>query len=157
METIRLSESAIAVLRFEIKQWRAKDPGRRLVAYRELAEAGIMEPVPGTDSEYRFTEDGFARREEILRSEEIRIERERQIIPEGVVLSEAARALLCRCASGEEVKVTPENKEAYRELARAQIMFPLSGFVGGPESRFRFTYEGWNRRHEWTALPSGSP
>jgi len=30
-------------------------------------------------------------------------------------------------------------------------MEPVSGFIGGPESSFRFTYWGWNRRDEWIA------
>ena len=55
---IALSENAVAVLRFEIKGWRAKNPESRLPAYRELAAAGIMEPVPGSEMEYRFTEEG---------------------------------------------------------------------------------------------------
>jgi hypothetical protein len=76
-ETLALSESAVAVLRFEIKGWEARDPRRRLPASRALAAVGIMEPVPGSDTEYRFTADGRARCEAILRAEEDRIERER--------------------------------------------------------------------------------
>ena len=52
---IDLSPDAVAVLRFEIKGYQSKIPGRRLPAYRELAAAGIMEQVPGSDTEYRFT------------------------------------------------------------------------------------------------------
>jgi hypothetical protein len=44
---IPLSENAVAVLRFEIKGYRAKNKQCRLPAYRELAVAGIMEPVWG--------------------------------------------------------------------------------------------------------------
>src|SRR4051812_43621659 len=95
-----LSENAVAVLRFEIKGWRSKDPTRRLPAYRELAAVGIMEPVPGSDENYRFTEDGLARREEILREEEDRIERERYEPPDASHLSEAARELLRTCIAG---------------------------------------------------------
>ncbi len=42
--TVQLSDAAIAVLRFEIKGYRSKRPGRRLGAYRELAEAGTASP-----------------------------------------------------------------------------------------------------------------
>jgi hypothetical protein len=45
MQTMTLSENAIAVLRFEIKGYHSKAKERRLPAYRELAAAGIMEPV----------------------------------------------------------------------------------------------------------------
>src|SRR5947208_1213695 len=68
-DALMQSAAAAAVLRFEIKGWKSKDPGRRLPAYRELAAAGIMEAVPGSDTDYRFTEDGMKRREEILERE----------------------------------------------------------------------------------------
>ena len=63
-------------------------------------------------------------------------------------LSRAARDLLRRRANRERVEVTPANLEAYRELARAGIMEPFSGFVRGPEAVFRFTQLGWERRAE---------
>ena len=69
-------------------------------------------------------------------------------MPETITLSEAALALLRRRVDREPVEVTPENLDAHRELAAAGIMVPVSGFVGGPESSFRFTEEGWGRRHE---------
>ncbi|MFI5456353.1 MAG: hypothetical protein ACHRXM_12970 [Isosphaerales bacterium] len=64
-----------------------------------------------------------------------------------IKLSKDARNLL-RLASRQHVEVTPENLEAYRELARAGVMVPLSGFMRGPEAVFRFTEEGWNMREE---------
>jgi hypothetical protein len=158
MQAVTLSESASAVLRFEIKGWRAKDPARRLPAYRELAAAGIMEPVPGSEFEYRFTKEGVKHRDAILDREAERIERERYEPPDMSRLSDPARELLRRLVlTQDRVEVTPETKPAYRELAVARIMEPVSGFVGGPESSFRFTYWGWLRRHEWIALPDGSP
>ena len=63
-------------------------------------------------------------------------------------LSRAARDLLRRRANQECVEVTSENLEAYRELARAGVMYPCASFTRGPESVFRFTEEGWNRRQE---------
>jgi hypothetical protein len=63
-----------------------------------------------------------------------------------ITLSRAARDLLRRRAGGEHVEVTPANLPAYRELASAGVMYPLSGFIVGPEAAFRFTEEGWNRR-----------
>jgi hypothetical protein len=41
-------------------------------AYRELAAARIMDPIPGSDTEYRFTEDGLKRRDQILEREDSR-------------------------------------------------------------------------------------
>ncbi len=46
---------------------------------------------------------------------------------------------------------------AYRELAAAGLMYPVSGFAHGPESHFRVTDEGWSRREEWLTEPSPRP
>ena len=56
--------------------------------------------------------------------------------------------LLRRLVEGELVEVMPTNKEAFREMARAGVIYPASGFVGGPEAIFRFTEQGWARREE---------
>jgi hypothetical protein len=65
-----------------------------------------------------------------------------------VVLSGAALALLRSRVEGGSREVTTSNLEAYRELARAGIMYPVSGFVGGPECLFRWTDWGWEQRFE---------
>jgi hypothetical protein len=153
-DMIALSESAVAVLRFRVKGYRMPATDGRIDSFRELAAAGIMEPDGG---DFRFTEDGWARREEILREAEDRIERERLDPPDAGPLSEAARGLLRRVASGDRVPVDGATRPLYRELAAARIMSPVSGFIGGPESGFRFTYWGWRRRDEWIAPPAGSP
>jgi hypothetical protein len=126
---VALSPDAIAVLRFEIKGYRSKVPGSRLPAYRELGAAGIMEPVPGSDTEYRFTEDGMKHREEILQRETERIERDRYDPPDAN-LSDAARERLRFYLAGDR-EVTEENRPAYRDLVAARIMIPLHSFVGG--------------------------
>jgi hypothetical protein len=46
------------------------------------------------------------------------------IVIKPIQLSKAARDLLRRRANREHVEVTPENLEAYRELARAGVMYP---------------------------------
>jgi hypothetical protein len=148
METVTLSPSAVAVLRFEIRGWRAKDPARRVPAYRELVAAGIMEPVPGSEVEYRFTREGLERGEAILEREAKRIDRERYEPPDASRLSEAARELLRRRLAGDP-EVTDANRPLYRELVAARIMYPVSTWAGGPESVFRFTPAGWERRLEW--------
>jgi hypothetical protein len=147
MQTVTLSEAAVTVLRFEIKGWKAKRKAARLAAYRELAAAGIMEPVPGTEADYRFTVEGYARREEILKEEEDRIERQRYQPPDAN-LSEAARVLLRRIATGEQVEVTEENRPTFRELADARIIYLRHTFTRGAESGYRFTLLGWEQRFE---------
>jgi hypothetical protein len=149
LQTTRVSESAVAVLRLEIKGWRAKDNAKRLPAYRELAAAGIIESVPGSETEYRFTEEGFQQREEILRTDWERVERERYAPPD-THISDAARELLRGLAAGGRVEVTPANSAAYRELADARIMYPLQTFVGGVS--YRFTYWGWEQRFELAGI-----
>ena len=76
-----------------------------------------------------------------------------------VKLSAAAVALLCHRLATRDNRVTPDNLEAYRELARAGIMFAVSGFVNGPEASFRFTDAGWqwvNDPANLYAMPSSS-
>ena len=151
MQTVTLSARAVAVLRFEIRGWKAKDPARRLPAYRELAEAGIMEPVPGSEAEYRFTREGLEHGEAILEREAERIERERYEPPDASRLSEAARELLRRRLAGDR-EVTDANRPLYRELAAARIMIPCHTFIGGWESAFKFTSWGWKRRFELAGM-----
>ncbi len=151
-ETFALSESAVAVLRFRVKGYRMPVTGVSLEAFRELTAAGIMEPVPGADgnpeADYRFNEDGWARRHELLSKAEERIELERFEPPDASNLSEASRELLRRRLAGDR-EVTDANRPLYRELVEARIMYPVSTWVGGPESVFRFTRAGWERREEW--------
>ena len=97
-DTIRLSEAAVATLRFRVKGWKMPVRDRHLEAFHELVAAGIMEP-DGDD--FRFTEDGWARRNELLAEAEERIERNRYEPPDASHLSEAARDLLRRISSGE--------------------------------------------------------
>jgi len=147
MQTVTLSANAVAVLRFEIRGWKAKPPASRLPAYRELVAAGILEPVPGSEVEYRLTRDGLEHGEAILREAE-QIDRERYEPPDASRLSEAARELLRRRLAGDR-EVTDANRPLYRELVAARIMYPVSTWAGGPESVFRFTPAGWERREEW--------
>src|SRR5437762_6796149 len=71
-----------------------------------------------------------------------------EMMAKPIRLSKAARDLLRRRANRERVEVTPANLEAYRELARAGIMEPFSGFMRGLEAIFRLTQPGWERREE---------
>ena len=152
MQTVTLTENAVAVLRFEIKGWRPKQEASRLPAYRELAAAGIMELVPGSELKYRFTAEGWERRELILRAEEDRLERERYEPPDASHLSEAARDLLRTCIAGDCPDGDENKRSAYRELVKARIMIPLGSFSQGDECVFRFTYWGWRRRFEFAKM-----
>jgi hypothetical protein len=145
MQTVMLSESALAVLRFRAKKWPRKVTERDLPAYRELVDAGIMVP-DGED--FQFTEEGWTRREEILRDEQERIERERYDPPDASHLSESAREVLRRRLAGDR-EVTDANRPLYRELVAARIMISVHSFIGGHEADFHFTYWGWQRRFEF--------
>jgi hypothetical protein len=148
MQTIALSENAVAVLRFRVMKWPMKVRERDLPAYRELVDAGILAP-DGHD--YRFTEAGWAHREELLREAEDRIERERFEPPDVSNLSKSARDLLRRHLAGDR-EVTHANRPHYRELVAARIMIPIHSFIGGSESAFHFTYWGWKRRFEFAEM-----
>jgi hypothetical protein len=139
VQTIALSESSVAVFRLRVKGHKLPVDEQRLGAYRELAEAGIVEPA---EEDFKFTDDGWTHREELLVEAHDRIERGRFEPPDAVNLSEAARDFLRRRVAGDD-RVTPENLGAYRELAAAWIMYPVSTWAGGPESVFRFTLAGY--------------
>jgi hypothetical protein len=72
-------------------------------------------------------------------------------------LSTDALNLLYACATGDNPRVDASNLEAYRELAAAGVMYPVSGFRHGPEAMFRFTESGWRDRLEILAQRAGSP
>lgn len=145
-----LSENAVAVLRFRVKGWRFPVRDDQHAAFEELVSAGIMEP-DGT-GDYRFTDGLGARRDDILRDEEERIERERHEPPDTGDLSREARELLRSLVSGEKVEVDETTRPLYRELAAARILVPKHSFVGGWESSFRFTYWGWRQRLELAGM-----
>jgi hypothetical protein len=60
---------------------------------------------------------------------------------ETITLSEPAMDLLKRNMAGTQILVDDENREAYRELARAGLMIPLHTPLGR-ESAYRMTQEG---------------
>ena len=145
MQTVALSKSALAVLRLRAKGLRLPVTDRRLEAYRELADAGIMEP-DGDD--FRFTEDGWARREELISAAEAHLRSLEPRLPERIELSRAARRTLARHLAGDK-EVTDANRDAYRELARAGIMESVGTFIKGDDCVFQLTHQGWERRHEF--------
>ena len=65
-----------------------------------------------------------------------------------IALSEAAVAQMRLHMQEDGIRVDDANREAYRELAAAGIMYPVSTFARGPEAYFRFTDFGWDRRDE---------
>jgi hypothetical protein len=148
MQTIALSADAVAVRRSEIKGWPPKNKAGRLQAYRELAAAGIMEPVPGSDTDYRFTQEGMEHKGAILEREADRIERERNEEPDAENFSGPARELLRRCIEHGFPEGDESNRPAYCELVKARIMVPMGAFSKGDECVFRFTYWGYKMRFE---------
>ena len=139
---MKLSPSAPLVLRFRANKWPIRRP--RPDAYRELVDAGIMLP-DGDD--FKFTEDGWVRRDEYIAEAEEHIERERFAAPDGRNLSPTARELLRQITVG-PVEVTPENRPAFRELVAARIVMLGHTFAKGDESMYRWTYWGHKLRHE---------
>jgi len=139
MQTITLSESALAVLRFRAKKYPVKVNDRTLPAYRELVAAGIM--VPDQESGFQFTEYGWARSEEWICAAETHIRNLEPRLPDRIDLSEAARKALERHLAGDD-EVTDANRPAYRELAAAGVMVAEGSFTKGDECVYRFTEEG---------------
>ncbi len=147
MQTVTLSERAVAVLRLHVEGERMPANERNLLAYQEWVKAGIMEPVPVLERVYRLTANGRKHRDSIVERETERIEREQFEPPDASNLSGAARELL-RPLIADRVEVTPENRFAFRELAAARILILGHSFRDGTESAYRWTYWGWHRRFE---------
>jgi hypothetical protein len=68
METLNLSVEAAALFRRRLAdEWVAVTPGT-LTLYRELAAAGLMDPISGftrgPEANFRLSEQGWARRHE---------------------------------------------------------------------------------------------
>ncbi len=149
MQTVTLSELAVAVLRLHVEGEKRPIPAneRNLPAFQELVEAGIMEPVPGAERLYRLTAEGREHRDSIVARETDRIERGRFEPPDVSGLTGAGWELLRQLIAG-RVDVTPENRPGFRELAAARIIVLGGSFAGGPESAYNWTYWGWHRRSE---------
>jgi hypothetical protein len=69
-----------------------------------------------------------------------------------IALSESALALFrLHFERHGDVDVNDETRPIYRELARAGLMRSVSTYSGGPESAYRTTKEGFERRAELLA------
>jgi hypothetical protein len=117
----------------------------RLQSYRELAEAGIMDPE---GEEFRFTQSGWARCEEFIAAAEDYHRSLEPRLAERIELSATARKTLARYLAGDK-EITDINRDAYRELAHAGIMVSVGTFIKGDECVFELTRQGWERRHEF--------
>jgi len=60
-ETIALSPAAVALLRFRIRGRPFPVEDRDRAAFDELVGAGIMEPDPHNEADFRFTDEGWER------------------------------------------------------------------------------------------------
>ena len=68
-QTIPLSESALTLIRLRLSGQRVEVSDENRAAYRELADAGLAEPVHtprGRDSHYRLTLAAMEREAELL-------------------------------------------------------------------------------------------
>ncbi|WP_165226957.1 hypothetical protein [Aquisphaera insulae] len=149
MQTASLSELAVAILRLHVESERRPATERNFPAYRELVQAGIMEPLPGAERVYRLTVKGKRDRVVIVEREQERIESQRYAPPDLSHLSGPAWELLRRIAGGEEAELTAQNRSEFRELADARLLLVINTYAGGPESAWRWTYWGWKKKPEW--------
>jgi hypothetical protein len=69
-----------------------------------------------------------------------------------LTLSEAALTLFrLHIERRGQITVDAGNRETYRELARAGLMVAVSTYAGGPESAYRLTKDGFERKGELSA------
>jgi hypothetical protein len=110
-DRVALSEAAVAILRFRIKGYQTPVTERRLEAFRELVDAGLMELDAVGD--YRFTEADPERRQGWLDAAEVRLRSLAPRLPDRIELSDAARDVLSHHVEGDQ-KATDANRPAYR-------------------------------------------
>ncbi|WP_406699659.1 hypothetical protein V5E97_12440 [Singulisphaera sp. Ch08] len=78
-------------------------------------------------------------------------------MPETITLSEAALSLFrLHIERHGQIDVNDSTRELYRELARAGLMRSGSTFRDGPESIYRLTQEGFDRKAELAGCAKGS-
>jgi hypothetical protein len=74
-----------------------------------------------------------------------------------ITLSPAALALFrLHVERHGQIEVNDTMREAYRELARAGVMVAVSTYAGGPESAYRVTKLGFDRKAELLACAKAS-
>jgi hypothetical protein len=74
-----------------------------------------------------------------------------------ITLSPAALALFrLHVQRHGQVEVNDTTRETYRELARAGVMVAVSTYAGGPESAYRVTKLGFERKAELLACAKAS-
>jgi hypothetical protein len=127
-KAIALSRNARALITRRLAGEEVELTDENRGAYERLAVAGFTEP-----GSTRLTAE--ARR------------RQREFLPHDGSLSAEAIDLLRKYLAG-DCEVNDTNRAAYRELAAAGVMIAGHSFVGGDESVYRFTEEGWMRRFE---------
>jgi hypothetical protein len=127
-----------------------------LLAYRELVAAGIMEPVADAEGNaeagFRFRTDDPGWQTRRLDAAEAHQRALEPPLPQTIALSDAARDVLRKRLAGDD-RVTDANRPGYRELAQAGIMVALHSFIGGNESAYRFTDQGWEPRLDLIEQP----
>jgi hypothetical protein len=78
-------------------------------------------------------------------------------MPEAITLSPAALSLFRRHVERHgRVEVDDATRPLYRELARAGVMVAVSTYAGGPESAYRVTKLGFDRKPELLACARAS-
>ena len=103
--------------------------------------------------DFRFSDGGWARREELLAAAEAHLRSLEPRLPDRLELSRAARRTLARHLAGDH-EVTDDNRGDYRELARAGIMESVGTFTKGDDCVFQLTRQGWDAAKSFSALAS---
>jgi hypothetical protein len=109
-----------------------------------------IELAPGVISACRELERAGLLEKDSTRPTRAALRRRREFLPHDGPLSKAAVAQFQRHLAGDR-DVTDTNRAAYRELAAAGLMVAGHSFVGGDESIYRLTKEGFERKAELLA------
>jgi hypothetical protein len=149
MQTIALSEAAVAQLKLRARIYPIKEEDPTLAAYHEMADAGLikLDPALASGPGFRLTDEGWRLANSLAAAEHLP-----HLSGQALGLLQSHLAAIGLRNGGTTGYPTEQTREAYRELSRAGMMDACHTLARGPESLYRITEEAYNRREELLAI-----
>jgi hypothetical protein len=149
MQTVTLSDAALALLKLRARTYPVKGEDHAPAAYHELVEAGLMGLAPklAVQPGFRLTEEGWRLAHSLAAAEYLP-----HLSARSLYLLQFHLAAIGLGNGGTSGTPSHETRESYRELAKAGLMGACHTFAGGPESLYRLTEVAYEWRVELLGL-----